>query len=155
MCTPYHFCSCDKGVIYDQFIYYELISSASSSLSANTELGITYLGFYWGSVDTYNDFEFYSGGTLVTTITGTELLSELGGTSGNQTSSLSNEYVNIAFSIEEQFDTLVISTSGVAGEFDNIVIGLSTREIAVPAPTGLALFAFGLVALSLRSRLKK
>ena len=127
----------------------------TTTLNSNTLLGITYLGFYWGSVDTYNDFKFYSDGNLVTQITGTQLLSALGGQSGNQSSPASNAYVNIAFSIAEQFDTLVIDTSGIAGEFDNIVIGLSTREIPVPAPTGLALFAFGLVALGLRSRLKR
>lgn len=137
------------------FDYNDLLTYFTSSLSSNTLLGITYLGFYWGSVDTYNDFKFYSNGSLVTQITGTQLLSALGGQSGNQSSPASNTYVNIAFSIADQFDTLVIDTSGIAGEFDNIVIGLSTREIPVPAPTGLALFAFGLVALGLRSRLKR
>jgi hypothetical protein len=137
------------------FDYNDLLTYFTSTLSSNTLLGITYLGFYWGSVDTYNDFKFYSNGSLVTQITGTQLLSALGGQSGNQSSPASNTYVNIAFSIADQFDTLVIDTSGIAGEFDNIVIGLSTREIPVPAPTGLALFAFGLVALGLRSRLKR
>ena len=137
------------------FDYNDLLAYFTSTLSSNTLLGITYLGFYWGSVDTYNDFKFYSNGSLVTQITGTQLLSALGGQSGNQSSPASNTYVNIAFSIADQFDTLVIDTSGIAGEFDNIVIGLSTREIPVPAPTGLALFAFGLVALGLRSRLKR
>ncbi|MFS1704431.1 PEP-CTERM sorting domain-containing protein [Alteromonas sp. AMM-1] len=137
------------------FDYNDLLTYFTNSISSNTLLGITYLGFYWGSVDTYNDFKFYSGGSLVTQITGSQLLSALGGQSGNQSSPASNTYVNIAFSIAEQFDTLVIDTSGIAGEFDNIVIGLSTREIPVPAPTGLALFAFGLVALGLRSRLKR
>ncbi|TPV62094.1 PEP-CTERM sorting domain-containing protein [Aestuariibacter sp. GS-14] len=144
-----------SGVATTVFDYSALLSYYTTLYSSNTLLGITYLGFYWGSVDTYNDFEFYSDGNLVTSITGSQLLSALGGQSGNQTSSKSNVYVNIDFSIAEQFDTLVIKTSGIAGEFDNIVVGLSTREIPVPAPTGLALFAFGLIALGLRSRLKK
>ena len=137
------------------FDYNDLLAYFTSSLNSTTLLGITYLGFYWGSVDTYNDFKFYSDGNLVTQITGSQLLSALGGQSGNQSSPASNAYVNIAFSIAEQFDTLVIDTSGIAGEFDNIVVGLSTREIPVPAPAGLALFAFGLVAIGLRSRLKR
>ena len=143
-----------SGVATTVFDYSNLLSFFTPA-SSNTLLGITYLGFYWGSVDTYNDFEFYSDGNLVSSITGSQLLSSLGGQSGNQTSARSNVYVNIDFSIAEQFDTLVIKTSGIAGEFDNIVVGLSTREIPVPAPTGLALFAFGLIALGLRSRLKK
>lgn len=142
-----------SGVATTVFDYTALLNFYTTLYSADTLLGITYLGFYWGSVDTYNDFEFYSDGNLVTSITGSELVN--GTLSGNQSSPNSNVYVNIDFSIAEQFDTLVIKTSGVAGEFDNIVVGLSTREISVPAPTGLALFAFGLIALGLRSRLKK
>ena len=33
----------------------------------------TSFGLYWGSVDTYNSLTFYSGDTLVATITGAEL----------------------------------------------------------------------------------
>lgn len=142
-----------SGTSTISFDYNDLLTYFTSTLNSNTLLGITYLGFYWGSIDTYNDFKFYSGGNLVTSITGSQLVN--GTLSGNQTSPASNTYVNIAFSIAEQFDTLVIDTSGVAGEFDNIVIGLSTREIPVPAPSGLALIVFCLVALGIRSRLKR
>ncbi|MEC9263382.1 MAG: PEP-CTERM sorting domain-containing protein [Pseudomonadota bacterium] len=145
----------DSGTASVEFDYTNLLDFYSNLAGNGVQLGITYLGFYWGSVDTFNDFEFYSGGSLVTTITGPDLLNQLNGDSGDQNDPASNTYVEIEFSIAEQFDTLVINTSGVAGEFDNIVIGLSSRELPVPAPTGLALFAFGLVALGLRSRLKK
>jgi hypothetical protein len=144
-----------SGTATVEFDYTNLLNYFSDLADDGIQLGITYLGFYWGSVDTYNDFEFYSGGSLVTEISGVSLLNQFGGSSGDQQAPSSNTYVEIEFSIAEQFDTLVINTSGVAGEFDNIVIGLSSREIPVPAPTGLALFAFGLVALGLRSRLKK
>ncbi len=144
-----------SGTATVEFDYTNLLDFYSAAAPGNTQLGITYLGFYWGSVDTYNDFQFYSGGSLVTTITGTSLLNQLNGDSGDRDDPSSNTYVEIEFSIAEQFDTLVINTTGIAGEFDNIVIGLSSRELPVPAPTGLALFAFGLVALGLRSRLKK
>ncbi len=122
-------------------------------LDANDDTGITYLGFYWGSVDTFNNFSFFSGGELVTRITGTELLDQLNGQSGNQNSENSNVYVNIFFNFNEQFDTLVLSTTGVAAEFDNIVIGLSQRP--VPAPAGIAFLACSLILLSVRSRFKK
>ena len=144
-----------SGTATVEFDYTNLLNYYTALAGNGVQLGITYLGFYWGSVDNYNDFEFYSGGSLVTTITGPDLLNQLNGDSGDQNDPSSNTYVEIEFSIAEQFDTLVINTTGVAGEFDNIVIGLSSRELPVPAPTGLALFAFGLVALGLRSRLKK
>jgi hypothetical protein len=127
----------------------------SQLLAFNADTGITYLGFYWGSVDTYNDFNFYSGGNLVASITGSSLLSSLGGTSGNQTSPNSNVYVNIDFSLAEQFDRLVINTTGIAGEFDNIVVGLSQRPVLASSPGSNALLLLGLAAMCLRLRRKK
>ena len=136
-----------QGTATISFDYTNLLNYYSALNGNNMQLGITYLGFYWGSVDVYNDFYFYSGGSLVSSITGAALLSQLGGRSGNQTSPDSNAYVNIAFSIAEQFDTLVINTSDIAGEFDNIVIGLSTREIPVNAPGATLLLLFGLAII--------
>lgn len=127
----------------------------SQLLAANADTGITYLGFYWGSVDRYNDFNFYSGGNLVSSITGSGLLSALGGSAGNQTGPGSNVYVNIDFSFAEQFDRLVINTTGIAGEFDNIVVGLSQRPVLVSSPASNALLLFGLAAIGLRLRRKK
>ncbi|MDY6928735.1 MAG: PEP-CTERM sorting domain-containing protein [Pseudomonadota bacterium] len=139
-----------QGTATISFDYNNLLDYYSSLYGSSTQLGITYLGFYWGSVDVYNDFYFYSGGSLISSITGAALLSQLGGSSGNQTSPDSNAYVNIAFSIAEQFDTLVINTSDIAGEFDNIVIGLSTREIPVSAPGATLILLFGTVMLAVR-----
>jgi hypothetical protein len=138
------------GTATISFDYNNLLDYYSSLYGSSTQLGITYLGFYWGSVDVYNDFEFYSDGSLVSSITGSSLLAQLGGTSGNQTDPDSNAYVNISFSITEQFDTLVINTSDIAGEFDNIVVGLSTREIPVNAPGTTLILLFGTVVIAAR-----
>ncbi|KXI28520.1 Npun_F0296 family exosortase-dependent surface protein [Paraglaciecola hydrolytica] len=117
---------------------------------------INYLGFYWGSVDTYNTFEFYSDNVLVKSITGQELLTANSGTSGDQTGDGSNVYVNIDFSPAESFNKFVVKTSGVAGEFDNIVVGLDKRPPPpVPAPAGLALLGLGLVGIGFSRRFKK
>lgn len=139
-----------QGTATISFDYIDLLDYYSTLYGSGMQLGITYLGFYWGSVDVYNDFYFYSGGSLVSSITGASLLSQLGGSSGNQTSPDSNAYVNIDFSIAEQFDTLVINTSDIAGEFDNIVIGLSTREIPVNAPGATLLLLMGAVIIGIR-----
>ena len=118
------------------------------------DVGITFLGFYWGSVDTYNDFTFFDSlDNEIQTITGSQLLAQAGGRSGNQNSPESNLYVAIDFSFSEAFTKLRINTTGVAGEFDNIVIGLQNRP--VPAPTGLALLGLGLLGLGLRNRFSK
>merc|ERR1711879_911455 len=58
----------DSGTASVEFDYTNLLDFYSNVAGNGVQLGITYLGFYWGSVDTFNDFEFYSGGSLVTTI---------------------------------------------------------------------------------------
>jgi hypothetical protein len=126
------------------------IGDFSSNLVGSS---INYLGFYWGSVDTYNSFEFYSDDELVARITGSELLAQLNGKAGDQVADSSNVYVNIDFSFAEAFNKLRVITSGVAGEFDNIVIGLDQRPVTAPA--SLAFLGLGLLGLGLGRRFKK
>ena len=125
---------------------------------------IDYLGFYWGSVDNYNDFMFYDtsingiqnfspfaaqgdSNPFTSMLTGNNLLAQLGGSSGNQQSPQSNAYVNINFAPNESFTSLAIRTSGVAGEFDNIVIRVS-QVGSVPTPASLGLLGLGLVGIA-------
>lgn len=135
----------------------EVDYAAFLNLPDFVDVGITFLGFYWGSIDTYNDFSFFDNdGDLIQTITGESLLTLAGGTSGNQNSPESNLYVAIDFTHAESFTKLRIDSTGVAGEFDNIVIGLQNRPaVPVPAPTGIALLGLGLLGLGLRKRLRK
>merc|ERR1712000_380119 len=56
----------DAGTASVEFDYTNLLDFYSNLAGNGVQLGITYLGFYWGSVDTFNDFEFYSRGSLVT-----------------------------------------------------------------------------------------
>jgi len=121
------------------------------------DVGITFLGFYWGSVDTYNDFTFYNAsGAEIQTITGSDLLAQNLGNTGNQTEPGSNIYVAIDFGLSEAFTKLRVTTRSIAGEFDNIVIGLQNRpDVPVPAPSGIALLGLGLLGLGLRKRLRK
>ncbi|WP_339773123.1 PEP-CTERM sorting domain-containing protein [uncultured Paraglaciecola sp.] len=114
---------------------------------------INYLGFYWGSVDAYNSFEFYSDDVLVAQITGPELLAQLNGKAGDQVADSSNVYVNINFSFDESFNKFRVITSGIAGEFDNIVVGLDQRPVSAPA--SLAFLGLGLLGLGLGRRFKK
>jgi len=123
----------------------------SAFLASQGDVGITYIGFYWGSIDEYNDFSFYSGGTLIETISGDDLTTAAN--AGNQTDPNTNLYVNIDFSFADAFDRVVISSTGIAGEFDNIVVGLANRP--VPAPAGLAFLGLGLLGLSFSRKFKK
>lgn len=126
------------------------IGNVAPSLAGSS---INYLGFYWGSVDAYNSFEFYSDDTLVAKITGPELLAQLNGKAGDQVADSSNVYVNIDFSFAEAFNRLRVITSGIAGEFDNIVVGLDQRPVTAPA--SLAFLGLGLLGLGIGRRFKK
>jgi hypothetical protein len=124
---------------------------------------ISYLGLYYGSIDTYNNIAFYSNGQLVTggggllndgVITGQEVLTALGGSSGNQTDDRSNVYVNLFFDANETFDAFEFRTTGVAFEVDNIVTGLSNRN-DVPEPGTLALVGIALAAIGVAGKKRK
>lgn len=139
-----------SGVATAVFDYTPMLAFFDNMYSDQAPFGITYLGFYWGSVDTYNSFKFYSGEQLVSSITGEELLTALQGSAGDRESASSNTYVNIDFSLQEQFDKLVITTSGIAGEFDNLVVGITGQpigQVSVPAPSAILLFALGMVGI--------
>lgn len=110
---------------------------------------IDYLGFYWGSIDAYNDFEFYdSAGNVLLTITGASLLDNC--LAGNQSLPCSNRYVNIDFDQSEAFSKFRVTSTGVAGEFDNIVVGLNTRSVSEPAT--VMVLGMGLIGLAVRRR---
>ena len=107
-----------------------------------------YLGLYWGSIDTYNSIAFYNDNTLVTTITGTQVLAS-NGVPGDQSGSGSNRYVNIYFSANEVFNKVTFISNGVAFELDNVAF----RE--APEPGALALFGVGLLGTALVRRRRK
>lgn len=123
---------------------------------------INYLGFYYGSVDTYNSVALFNGATALTgsglladgVISGQEILTAQGGQTGNQTANGSNQYLNINFGAADTFTAFEFRTSGVAFELDNVVVGLTVRtEISEPGILGLA--GLGLVGMGLAMRRRR
>lgn len=135
----------------------------AASLAALPGVNVTYLGLYYGSIDTYNNIAFYgkdkdglgygeddlikgTGDFSDGVITGLELLSVFGGQSGNQTQNSSNIYANFFFDPSEGFTAFEFRTTGIAFELDNVVTGYSNRDL--PEPGSLALIALGLFGLA-------
>lgn len=118
---------------------------------------VNYLGLYYGSIDDYNEILFYSGDTLIRTLTGGEILATQGGTSGNQYQPGSNVYVNLFFNPEDAFTAFELRTTNIAFEFDNVVVGLSSRPPVetLPTPPAFALIALGMLGLGLIQRRRR
>ena len=95
-------------------------------------------GLYWGSVDTYNDLFFYSGTSLVATVTGPDVAPPMHA-DGGQTSYASNGYVLI--SQLPSFDSVVVYSGGYSFEFDNVAAG-------APEPSTWAMLGIGFLGLA-------
>lgn len=139
--------------------YSNLLAGLSAANSGAT-FKISYLGVYYGSIDTYNNIAFYNGNTLLTSgsglladgvLTGSEVLGNQGGTSGNRVDPGSNVYVNMAFAPNELFTGFEFRTTGIAFELDNIWVGVTQ----IPEPASLALVGLGLVGVAAARRRKQ
>jgi hypothetical protein len=124
-----------------------------------SELGassLNYFGLYYGSIDTFNDLTFYNAnGGVIARITGTSLISQFKGTSGNQTADSSNIYVNLFFDPAERFTSFAFSTSGIAFEMDNLAVGVNVaRNVPEPASLALVGLAIGAIVMVRRRKLR-
>jgi hypothetical protein len=115
----------------------------TGSVTLNFAKALDYFGLYWGSVDTHNFIDFYSGGALVKTFGGGDISTTA---KGSWTGASDNLYVNFFAGAGQSFDQIVLRANGTAFESDNH----SYREsAAVPEPTtmaGLALAGAGFAA---------
>ena len=127
-------------------------------------LYFSYLGFYWGSPDPYNEITFWDaevGGNRITIdgfgdeVTGDELTTVLG------RPAYASTYVHFDFGLSEVVRRVELRSIGrTAFEADNLAIKVdpSKNVIAnltaaeVPAPAGLALFGAGVALLGMGRR---
>lgn len=110
----------------------------SGDVTISFASALDYFGFYWGSVDTYNFVDVYSGGSLLKTFSGANVPGAPA--NGEQSGDENNVYVNLLADKGQTFDKVVMRSTGRAFETDNH----SYRVASVPEPTSvLGLVAFG------------
>jgi PEP-CTERM motif len=103
-------------------------------------------GFDWGSIDSYNTINFFSGNSLVSSFTGTQVLHPLGA-DGNQNANGTNQRVTFNF-YDEGVNKVQFLSSRNSFEFDNI------SALAVPEPQTWAMLVlgFGIVGITARRK---
>ena len=119
------------------------LQSGTGTFQAAAGTSYNYFGLYWGSIDDYNTLDFYSGGKLIASITGSDVIAQ-GTALGDQTAPGSNRYVNFLF--DTAFDRIDFSTTQFAFESDNHAFA------SVPEPATLGLFGLGLLGSAVARR---
>jgi hypothetical protein len=116
------------------------LQKGSEYFTANLGQSYNYFGLYWGSIDDYNEMNFFLDGHLVGSVNGLDVIAA-GAQLGDQISAGSNRYVNILFT-DRAFNQIEFKTSSFAFESDNHAYA------NVPEPGTLALMGSAFAGLA-------
>jgi hypothetical protein len=115
----------------------------------------TSFGLYWGSIDNYNEIQFFSGSNITQFFGNTLNAQPAVGATGNQTDLSSNAYIMFT---DLTFDKVVLSSSGNSFEFDNVQVGGGERlnQIgSVPEPSSWAMMVLGFASVGFMTYRRK
>ncbi|MCC5888559.1 MAG: hypothetical protein JJT88_19150 [Gammaproteobacteria bacterium] len=104
-------------------------------------------GMLWGSVDSYNLFEFLLNGSIVGSVSGTQVANSVGVTATTNTGNFNiDRFVRFDGVGSTEFDSIRFRTTnfGFETEFHHVA-----EPTSVPGPMPMALFALGLAGIGL------
>lgn len=132
------------------------LTTGTGSAAVVADQGYQSVGFYWGSIDTYNAVSLYDSlGKLIARFTGADIPPA----NGDQSAGATNRYVSYTLdpgSLIAGIRAIVFESAGNAFEVDNVAFGTAPGSPApVPEPATMGLFAVGLAAMARRARRKR
>jgi hypothetical protein len=129
----------------DTTAYLTVAPGGTATLSAGGNI-ITSLSFFMGSPDTYNMVSFFSGSTLLQTLTG----ANFNGASPNGDQTVGQR---ISFTgLPSNLTSVSFTSVSPAFEIDRIMATSVAMGVPEPASWGLMILGFGLVGAGLRRR---
>ena len=141
----------------DSTRYLSLGSGASTTIKFS---GLAdYFGLYWGSIDTYNKVEFKKGNTSLAVFGGQQIANLVQSTYSLPTpqfATWNNQYTNVyvdffSGSADKQFDSVVLSSTGIAFESDNHAYR-AAKPVPVPGMLLGVMAAAGTFALKRKQK---
>jgi hypothetical protein len=127
--------------------YFAIPGSGPGDASVTLTFGgakYSYLGLYWGSIDTYNQIQFKNNGGVIATVGGSNLPTP-SPANGGQSGSATNKYVNFYFT-GEIFDEVIFTSFDTNGEslYGPYAFEMDNVAVAVPIPATILLGLLGM-----------
>ncbi|MCC5886412.1 MAG: hypothetical protein JJT88_08255 [Gammaproteobacteria bacterium] len=138
----------DSGNMIPGGIFLTVPGGSSVPAQATFDFGFSTnsFGMHWGSVDSYNLFEFLLGGTVVGSVSGTQVANSAGLMVSNGNGNFHiDRFVRFDGVGSTQFDSIRFQTTNFGFETD----GHHVAQASVPGPMPMALFALGLAGIGL------